>query len=90
MPDGTTPRIYLLRFNSADMAAKFMDVEIGAGLSPELTLKTAPGKVEIDEEWESATSADGQSALAPCIRRRNRSGLNRPGRHTSPRATPWH
>ncbi|MFF0066521.1 hypothetical protein ACFYRC_34310 [Streptomyces sp. NPDC005279] len=64
MPDGTTSRIYLLRFNSGDMATKFMDVEIGAGLSPDLTLKTTPGEVGIDEEWESATPADGQSALA--------------------------
>ncbi|MFC4607331.1 hypothetical protein ACFO9E_05825 [Streptomyces maoxianensis] len=64
MPDGTTSRIYLLRFNSADMAAKFKDLEIGAGLSPDLTLQTAPGEVGIDEEWESETPADGQSAVS--------------------------
>ncbi|MET7622694.1 hypothetical protein [Streptomyces sp. NPDC005408] len=64
MPDGTASRVYLLRFNSADMAEKFKDIEIGAGLSPHATLKTAPGEVGIDEEWETETPADGQSSVS--------------------------
>ncbi|WP_326647420.1 hypothetical protein [Streptomyces sp. NBC_01750] len=64
MPDGTASRVYLLRFDSAGMAQAFKDMEIGVGLSPDATLKTAPGEVGIDEEWEMATRADGQSLVS--------------------------
>ncbi|MFI1400116.1 hypothetical protein [Streptomyces sp. NPDC020681] len=64
MPDGTTCRVYLLQFNSADMAGQFKSAEIGTGLSPDALLMSAPGESAIDEGWESETPADGQSALS--------------------------
>ncbi|MEU2260985.1 hypothetical protein ABZ557_12015 [Streptomyces sp. NPDC019645] len=64
MPDGTTARVYLLRFNSEDMAEEFTGTEIGAGLSPDVLLRSAPGEVGIDEGWETETPADGRSAVS--------------------------
>ncbi|MFJ8693898.1 hypothetical protein [Streptomyces roseolilacinus] len=51
MPDGTTTRVYLLRFLSSDMAEEFAQSEIGAGLSPDAVLTSAP-ESRLDESWE--------------------------------------
>ncbi|SDN50282.1 hypothetical protein [Streptomyces wuyuanensis] len=64
MPDGTTSRVYLLRFNSADMADDYMDRKIGGGLSPDTALASAPDEVGVDEKWESGSAADGRSAVS--------------------------
>jgi hypothetical protein len=51
MPDGTTTRIYLLRFLSSDMAEEFAQSEIGTGLTPDAALTSAP-ETRLDESWE--------------------------------------
>ncbi|WP_228984101.1 hypothetical protein [Streptomyces sp. DH12] len=51
MPDGTTCRIYLLRFSTADLATEFSQEEIGAGLSPDAALTAAP-ETWLDESWQ--------------------------------------
>lgn len=64
MPDGTTSRVYLLRFTSADMADYYMDRKIRGGLSPDTALASAPDEVGVDEKWESGSAADGRSAVS--------------------------
>ncbi|WP_411574061.1 hypothetical protein [Streptomyces fradiae] len=56
MPDGTTTRIYLLRFTSSDLAVEFSQSALGAGLSPDTALVGAP-EARLDEsmEWDDLT-----------------------------------
>ncbi|MEU2179325.1 hypothetical protein [Streptomyces thermolilacinus] len=51
MPDGTATRIYLLRLTSSDMVEEFSQAGIGAGLSPDAALTSAPD-TRLDESWE--------------------------------------
>ncbi|MFD9969624.1 hypothetical protein [Streptomyces sp. NPDC059013] len=64
MPDGTTSRVYLLRFDSVGLASDYMDLHIRGGLSPDAALASAPGEVNVDETWKSDSGADGRSAVS--------------------------
>ncbi|MCX4511735.1 hypothetical protein OHA27_15725 [Streptomyces sp. NBC_01619] len=64
MPDGTTSRVYLLRFDSAGTAEEFTGIELGVGLSPDVALATAPGDAELDEGWDVEGPAVGKSAIS--------------------------
>ncbi|MFD7900356.1 hypothetical protein [Streptomyces sp. NPDC059743] len=50
MPDGTTSRVYLLRFQSVAFALTYEATEIGDGLTAGVPLAAAP-ETELDEGW---------------------------------------
>ncbi|MFE4175260.1 hypothetical protein ACFRR7_24990 [Streptomyces sp. NPDC056909] len=50
MPDGTTSRVYLLRFQSVAFALTYESEEIGDGLTAGIPLAAAPS-TELDEGW---------------------------------------
>ncbi|MGW7198429.1 hypothetical protein [Streptomyces chryseus] len=53
MPDGTTARVYLLRFNSAGIADRFKVHVIGVGLDSGLPSAGSPS-LELDPVWTSS------------------------------------
>ncbi|MFD5783151.1 hypothetical protein [Streptomyces sp. NPDC126933] len=55
MPDGTTSRVYLLRFQSVALAEDFKDRGILAGLTAGAPLAGAP-TTELDESWPASSS----------------------------------
>ncbi|MFJ2583931.1 hypothetical protein [Streptomyces sp. NPDC087538] len=61
MPDGTSTRIYLVRFNSTAFAQAFMDSIAGSG--SEASLVGAPETV-LDEGWSGAGKVAGTSSYA--------------------------
>ncbi|MGW6602673.1 hypothetical protein [Streptomyces sp. NPDC055036] len=67
MPDGTSSRVYLLRFQSVASAQDFKDMEIGAGTRGGVPLVGAP-TTEIDEGWsDSAAEAVAGTTVEPFI-----------------------
>ncbi|MDX3853268.1 hypothetical protein [Streptomyces sp. AK02-01A] len=56
MPDGTSSRVYLLRFDSVAFAEGFKDRQVLAGLVAGVPLAAAP-TTELDEEWSDTAGA---------------------------------
>ncbi|MEU2433464.1 hypothetical protein ABZ611_28920 [Streptomyces sp. NPDC007861] len=56
MPDGTTSRVYLLRFDSAGTAEAFKDDEIGIGAQPGVPLE-GTDTLALDSAWSSTGQA---------------------------------
>ncbi|MEU3184661.1 hypothetical protein ABZ707_10665 [Streptomyces sp. NPDC006923] len=56
MPDGTSARVYLLRFDSIAFAEGFKDRQVLAGLVAGAPLAAAP-TTELDEEWSDTAGA---------------------------------
>ncbi|MGX1886424.1 hypothetical protein [Streptomyces sp. NPDC055287] len=61
MPDGTTSRVHLLRFNSVGIAERFKDHVIGVGLDGGVPLAGSP-EFEIDPEWASSGLVENTAA----------------------------
>lgn len=57
MPDGTTTRIYLLRFNSVAFAESFMYSKLNVGMTVGAPLTGAP-TTELDETYEASGAVD--------------------------------
>ncbi|MEU4259743.1 MULTISPECIES: hypothetical protein [Streptomyces] len=56
MPDGTTTRIYLLRFTSSSLVVEFHQSALGMGLSPDTALVGAPeARLDMSMEWADLT-----------------------------------
>ncbi|MFE4371550.1 hypothetical protein ACFRMN_25545 [Streptomyces sp. NPDC056835] len=63
MPDGTSSRVYLLRFQSAASAQEFKDAEIGSGADGGVPLVGAP-TTDIDEGWSDSLASAVENTSA--------------------------